>query len=400
MRLLAFLLGCLLLVMAAEGQAAPTLGERLDAIVESGIETKTYPGAVLVVGKPGRLLHARAYGHLTWDADSPRTTLGTIYDLASVSKLCGTTAAALLLLQDGTLKLDDPVSKYIPGFEQNGKESVTVRDLMTHVSGLKSYESRDRVEKLRRPEETPVQALKRAYAALPTSYAPRTSYTYSCINFQLVAMVVEAAAGRRMDDLLAERVWKPLGMGDTTYNPTADQWARTAPAHRTPDGKPVRAVHDPLANYHGATTACPGNAGLYSSALDLARWCETVLNGGEYSGVRVYTAEVLAQATTAQMPDGVKERRGLGFDIYESEPYIAEANRQPGREVVGHLGFTGTMVWIDKNTGTYFVFLANRTYPAEAGRTDQEPDMSPYRKAVSEAILAATAPAVPASATP
>lgn len=360
----------------------------LDGIITAGIEARSYPGAVIIVGKKGQALYAKAYGRQTFDPDSPRMALNTIFDLASVSKLVGTTSAALLNLDDGKLGLDDPVAKYIPGFEAEGKEAVTIRDLMTHVSGLKPYESKDAVEKSRREDESTADALIRAYAALKLAYPPRTDYRYSCLNFQTMARVNEVAANERMEDLLVQRVYGPLGMKDTRYVLTKEQLARTAPTHRGPDGDLCRGeVHDPLARYHGSAEHCPGNAGLYSTARDLAIYCRMILNEGSWRGRRIFQADTLRMATRRQTPEGVTASHGLGFAIYRSAPYATELNQKPETQIVGHFGYTGTWVWIDKYSGTFMVLLTNRTFPAEEGKVDQTPSIESVRKGAVDLVL-------------
>ncbi len=362
--------------------------EALDEIMARGIEARSYPGAVIVVGRGEQILWAKAYGRQTFDPDSPPMALDTLFDLASVSKLVGTTSAALLNLDDGRLALDDPVAKFIPGFEAEGKGAVTIRDLMTHVSGLKPYENKDLVEKSRRKDETPAAALMRRYAALELAYPPRTDYRYSCLNFQIMARVNEEAAGQRMENLLVRRVYGPLGMKDTRYVLNEEQLARTAPTHRDENGGLCRGeVHDPLARYHGCRGRCPGNAGLFSTAADLAIYCRMVLNEGTWRGRRIFKADTLRMATRRQTPEEVSASHGLGFATYRTTPYATELNQTPETQIVGHFGFTGTWVWMDKLSGTYLVLLANRTFPAEEGKIDQTPSMESVRKGAADVVL-------------
>lgn len=349
-----------------------TFSTTLDAIVEEGIEAGLYPGASLVVGSPGGVLHSKGYGTLTWEADSPPVRPDTLYDLASVSKVVATATAAWLLMEEGRLHPDDRVSKYVPAFAANGKGEVTVRDLMTHVSGLKAYEDPARVEAGRLPGETRAAALIRHHATLPRAYETREDYAYSCLNFQTLAHIVELIIGGRMEDLLRERVYAPLGMHDTTFLPSESQWRRAAPAGRGEAGMPLREVHDPLARYHGSAISCPGNAGLFSTAADLARYCDMILRGGILGDRRVLRSETVREATRRQTPANIPTARGLGFDLFEAAPFITPINREDGSRVVGHLGYTGTMIWIDMESRVYMVFLTNRTL-SRNGRADAEP---------------------------
>lgn len=367
----------------------PTLSPVLDRIAAEGLDEKIYPGAVLIVGQPGRILHAKAYGKRTYAADAPAMTLDTIFDMASVSKVAGTSTESWVLLQDGKIKLEDPVSKYIPGFEANGKDTVTIKDLMTHTSGLKAYENNALVEKERLPEESHADALVRHYAALKPSYEPRSKYLYSCLNFQTMARVNETASGQRMQEFLQAHVWTPMGMKDTGYVLSDEQKTRIAPTHKIKGGAfSTTEIHDPLANYHSVDADhCPGNAGLFSTAPDMARFCEMVLRGGKFEGKQIISSEILAKATVSQTPPGVEEKRGLGWDIYEQPPYMTELNKEPADLVIGHTGYTGTLLWLDKHSKTYFVFLTNRTLLPGVAPKEEEQDVSPLRKKIADAVL-------------
>lgn len=359
----------------------------LDLAVEEGIANGLYPGATLIVGTPGRLLHTGAYGRLTWDEGAPPVRLDTVYDIASVSKVVATATAAWILMEQGRLHPSDRVSSFLPAFAANGKGDVTIRDLLTHVSGLKAYEDPDRVEAGRLSGETRAAALIRHHASLPLAYETRADYTYSCLNFQTLAHIIEAVAGVRMEELLRGHVYSPLGMDDTAFLPTAAQWSRLAPAGRDSAGNPLNAVHDPLARYHGSVLACPGNAGLFSTAPDLARYCAMILGHGILDGRRVFRTETIRGATRRQTPPNVPVQRGLGFDLFETPPYITPMNREDGSRIAGHFGYTGTMIWIDMESGVYIVFLTNRTLPATGADPGHAPDIDPIRARLCDIVL-------------
>lgn len=370
-------------IVETESEISP----RLDAIVEQGIEEHFYPGAVLIVGTPDEILHARAYGTFTWEEDSRPVTLDTIFDLASVSKAAGTATAAWVLMEEGIVHPDDKVTKYVPDFEANDKGEVTLRDLLTHVSGLKSYENARRVEQTRRENETPAEALIRTYAELPLSYTPREGYTYSCLNFQLLSHVLEQASGERLEGILRRAVWEPLGMVDSAYILDDSQWERTAPTHRNREGEMVRSVHDPLAKYHGSLIACPGNAGMFSTAVDMARYCTMILQRGEWEGQQIFRPGTIEYVTRRHTPEAVSTDRGLGLDIFQNPPYVTRMNNEDGARIVGHLGYTGTLMWMDTHSNTYFVFLTNRTYPHAEGAGDQAPNIARFRNRVCDTVL-------------
>ncbi len=361
----------------------------LDEIVRKGIDEETYPGAVLIVGQPEKVLWAAAYGRHTYEETSEENSLESIFDLASVSKVVGTTSGALILMEDGKLSESDLVGKYIEGFNTNGKESVVIRDLMTHTSGLKAYESYSKVDEEKEEGTSNPDALISHYAALPVRYTPREDYTYSCLNFQTTARVVEEASEMNLEDLLRLKVFGPLKMSDTVYNLDEEQKSRAVPTQMREDGSIIVAeVHDPLASYHKSNLGhCPGNAGLFSTGPDLARYCETIASGGTFRGEKVFSSSVLEDATRDRTPEMVSQTRGLGFDIYDSFPYANPENDDPQKGSIGHSGYTGTLIWIDKDSQTYIVFLTNRTWPDDAGKQKDEWSISDARKAVIEEVV-------------
>lgn len=361
--------------------------EDLAPLIENAIRQGAFPGAALVVGQGDRILFARGFGTLTGEPGSPPVTLDTVYDLASVSKVVGTSTAAMLLLEDGRLRLDDRVADFIPGFGTAGKENVTVLDLLTHTSGLKAYETWQRVEEKRQPGESPADALLRHYAGLPVSYPPRTQIRYSCLNMQVLARVVENASGERMEDLLVRRVYFPLGMTDTRYTLDAQQMERTAPTLRLPDGSLLRGtVHDPLARYHGSSEHSPGNAGLFSTARDLSRYCRMILRGGELDGIRVMKPGTVHRMTSNLAPSATGETRGLGWGIYGPGAYASALNGTDETRAIGHTGYTGTFLWLDKRTKAYVVLLTNRTFPEEKDQPQGKPSFFTVREQVVKTV--------------
>jgi CubicO group peptidase (beta-lactamase class C family) len=383
--LLAALILAPLLTQASSAGEQPLAA--LDSIVQQGLSDQRYPGAVLIVGHKGKRVWQRAYGRHTYAPDSPPVTLDTIYDLASLTKVVATTPAALLLAEEGRLDLNERVARYAPAFAVNGKEQVTVADLLTHVSGLKAYETWSVVDKKRPPDQEPAEALRAHYAGLPASYVPRTKVVYSCLNMQMLAGILEENAAMPLEELLRARLWGPLGMRDTTYRPSDKQRTRCAPSFSDAEGRPVRGVvHDPLARYHGAAKACPGNAGLFSTAPDLAAYAEAILNNGRHRGRQVLRPESVAQMLTRKTPDEISTPRTIGWAVYGEPPW------QPGprpldRCTIGHTGYTGTWIWIDHASKTYIVFLSNRTYPSPATGGKEGGSIDSIRKRICAAVV-------------
>lgn len=361
---------------------------KVDDIITSAIAQKVMPGAVLIIGTPDKILWQKAYGHYTYEPTAKAMTLDTLFDMASVSKVVGTATAAMALLEEGKIKLDDPVAKYIPAFASHDKGAVTLQDLLTHVSGLPPYVAAAKAEKERKPGMTTADAMINCIANLAPTTAPRTRVIYSCLNAQTMARVNETVLNGRQDDFLKEKVYGPLGMKDTCYLLSDDQKSRCAPTTIRPDGKLLCAeAHDPIANYHSAKDHCPGNAGVFSTGPDLARYCSMILKRGELDGKRVFKPETIDQMTAVQTPEWIHDLRGLGWDIYTSAPWTTSLNQTNATRVIGHTGFTGTLIWLDKNTKTYVVFLTHRVFPNGIGEEDQR--LTPVRKQICDLVLRA-----------
>ncbi|QDU33575.1 Esterase EstB [Poriferisphaera corsica] len=364
---------------------AADLSPQLDKIVIDGITKQNYPGATLIVGQKGRIIHAQAYGKQTYQPNAPKVQLDTIFDMASCSKVVGTTTATLLNLQDKKFKLSTPIYQLVPEYDKPDKTQITVKDLLTHVSGIKAYTAASLAEKKRTEGQSKADALIAHYASLPLNSKTGTKYEYSCLNFQTLARLNENATGIRNEDLLIDRVFNPLRMNDTRYVLSDAQVKRTTPSHRKPDGTLVRRiVHDPLASYHGSANNCPGNAGLFSTAPDLTKYCQMILANGNYNGKQIINANIVKDASKPQTPRNVNEDRGLGFDVWEAKSYVTPLNNKPGRYVIGHTGYTGTFLWLDTYTDTYIIFLTNRCLTAKG---EKMKSVNPQRRAVTQAVL-------------
>lgn len=367
--------------------AAPKL-KAIDAIVNKGISEHVFPGAVVVVGQPGKVLWAKAYGRMTYDETSAPMKLNTMFDLASVSKIMGTATAAMLLLDDGKLSLDDRVSSVIAGFDANGKGPITVRNLLTHTSALPAYTDAKKAEAERKPGETTADALIKHIATLKPRSEAGTTVVYSCLNMLTQARLNETILGTRQDALLSKRVWQPLGMKDTAYLLTHEQKSRCAPTVLHNDGSMLAAsVHDPLAAYYTPKDHCPGNAGLFSSAPDAARFCEMILNGGKLDGKRVLSARTVKLMTSVSTPPGISDKRALGWDVYPQAPYATPLNQTTDTLILAHTGYTGTLLWLDKKSKTYLVFFTNRVFPDDKEQPKGHPSITSIRKDIIDVIL-------------
>jgi CubicO group peptidase (beta-lactamase class C family) len=259
-----------------------------------------------------------------------------------------TTTAAMLLYEDGRLDLDAPVSRYVPEFSGGKKDAVTVRHLLAHTAGLPAGAG---------TRGETVEARLASLVAVPLVNGPGEEAVYSDVGFVVLFAVLEGAAGEPVPALLERRVWKPLGMNATRFNPGAG-CARCAPTFRTRDGKPVAGVvHDPIARKLGGVA---GNAGLFSTAGDLSRYAAMLANGGQLEGARVLNAETIEAFAVRQ-----KGTRALGWETPSADG-TGPVGRSMSDRAFGHTGFTGTSLWVDPANGTWAVLLSNRVYNTEA----------------------------------
>jgi CubicO group peptidase (beta-lactamase class C family) len=275
----------------------------------------------------------------------------TLYDVASLTKVVATTAAAMVLYDRGKLTLDAPVHRYLPAFVGGGREEVTVRDLLTHRSGLPA--GRD----LWRVAGSPAQA-RRSVLRTPLAWPAGTHQIYSDLGADVLGFVVEAAAGEPLDRFLRRNVYDPLGMSNTRFRPGRAARVRAAPTEtRPPRGYAIRGeVHDENAYALGGVA---GHAGLFSTAADLAVFAQTLLNGGEYEGVRVFSDTAVALFTTR-----AAGWRALGWNTCAGG---GSCGSYLGKRTFGHTGFTGTSLWIDPDRELFVVVLTNWVHNA-AGR--------------------------------
>lgn len=369
----------LLVLSLLYADAAPVMDDaaraKIDKAAEDSIAKHVTPSCCIVIGTKDEVLFAKAYGHFTYDVNSPPATLDTIYDMASCSKAVGTATATALLLQDGKLKLEDPVAKYLPSWDRDDRKTITVRNLITHTSGLAAYTSADKAEAGRTADETHADALIKYIAALPLKYQTNEGHLYACLNFLTLARVNEEAAGVSQETLLRRRVFRPLGMTNSGYYLSDARKTLCAPTSIAGDSQGN--VHDPLANYYRDGYHCPGNAGLFTTGNDLAKFCRMMLSDGK----QTFTPRTVDMFFTNQILDQPKESWGLGWGISTNRPYPASVVIGPKTVTISHSGYTGSSVEIDRYSGTFTVILTNRVYP------DDSTNVGPLRGAVRQAVI-------------
>jgi CubicO group peptidase (beta-lactamase class C family) len=335
------------------GMSAERLA-KIDYVVERGIKAGGYPGASVVVGRRGSAVWEKGFGHLGWSSSDAEVTPNTIYDLASLTKVVGTTTAVMLLYDENRIELDQPVKNYLPEFSGGDKDLVTVRMLLEHRSGLPA--GRD----LWRLASSPADA-RRAVLETPLAFKPGRYEEYSDLGADVLGFMVERVTGQSLDNYLNERVFKPLGMTETFFRPSPLLRSQIAPTELNPPrGYPLQGeVHDENAYALGGVA---GHAGLFSTANDLSVFAQMMLNGGEYDGTRLLKQSTVELFTKKTPTPGT---RALGWDTCGHQ---GSCGKYLSETAYGHTGFTGTSIWIDPEREMFVILLTNRVHAARAKR--------------------------------
>jgi uncharacterized protein YbbC (DUF1343 family)/CubicO group peptidase (beta-lactamase class C family) len=348
----------------------------LDEAIEQAVHDGLIPGAVLIAGVDGKILHRKAYGNRALIPAREAMTVDTIFDAASLTKVVACTPSIMKLVELGKLRIADPVTTYLPEF-QGGKSDITVRNLLTHFSGLR-----------------PDLDLEPAWSGYDTGIhkalidkpagPPGARFVYSDINFILLGEIVRRLSGKPLDEFARDTVYAPLGMRETMFRPPASLRSRIAPTEIDPaTGAPFRGiVHDPTSRYMGGVA---GHAGLFTTADDLARYAQMLIGLGVTSagreGVRIFSPLTIRKFSSPETPPDQTILRGLGFDIDSS----FSSNRGELYPIgsYGHTGFTGTSLWVDPSTKSYVILLTNSVHP-KRGK-----NLSPLRSRVATIVAAA-----------
>jgi len=327
--------------------ASPKLRALLDPIMEGAVEGGNIPGGVLLVGHNGRIVYREAFGYRSLEPARERMTADTIFDLASLTKCVATTTSIMKLVEEGRLRLNDPVAGFLAQFAQNGKQDITIRELLTHYSGLAPD------LELAAPWTGRDTAFAMAMAQKPVN-PPGSRFVYSDINFEVLGFIVEKVSGQPLDKLAEKNVFQPLGMRHTRFRPPEEWLPRIAPTEYDEHGKMLRGVvHDPTARRMGGVA---GHAGLFSTADDLALFAQDLL-----TGFKVLSPSSVEKMTTPQTPANAASVRGFGWDI--DSPFATNRGELLPVGSFGHTGFTGTSLWIDPVTDTYIILLTNAVHP-------------------------------------
>lgn len=330
---------------------------RLDSLVEAAIREGAFPGAALAVGTADSILYLHGYGRLSWSARSAAVRPeSTLYDLASLTKAIATTTAVMILLDRGALALDVPVATYVPEFSGPGTAAITVRELLTHTSGLRADLPIDSI----RGAPDPATLLRQVYRETPR-VAPGTHVVYSDVNAVLLGEVVRRVSGAPLDEFTAREIAGPLTLTETRFRPARDVLRRTAPTGLWRGHAVAGLVNDPTGAKLGGVA---GNAGLFSCARDVARFAQFILRDGRTPDGRtlVRPETVRAFTTRAVYFGGATEGRALGWQALPTGERVSSAGARFGPRSFGHTGWTGTSLWIDPDRGVFVVLLTNRAF--------------------------------------
>jgi uncharacterized protein YbbC (DUF1343 family) len=319
----------------------------IDAIMNAAIARGTIPGGVVLIGHNGKVVYRKAYGMRSLEPDKEAMTVDTIFDLASLTKCIATAPSVMKLVQEGKVRLNEPVAAYLPEFAKNGKRDITVRELLTHFSGL--AEDLD-LKTEWKGRDAAYQMVMDQKPVIP----PGSRFLYSDINFETLGFLVEKVSGMSLDEYAAKNIFVPLEMNDTRFLPPAAWIPRIAPTEYDESHHMMRGVvHDPTARRMGGVA---GHAGLFSTADDLAKYAHDIL-----SGFRVLAPSTIEKMITPQQPPTSATLRGLGWDI--DSPYSSPRGEIFPVGSFGHTGYTGTSLWIDPASQSYVILLTNSVHP-------------------------------------
>ncbi|HET8667362.1 MAG TPA: exo-beta-N-acetylmuramidase NamZ domain-containing protein, partial [Terriglobales bacterium] len=335
---------------AATKKAQPATSNNfaaIDDIMNEAVAAGTIPGGVVLIGHDGKVAYRKAYGSRSLEPTREPMTVDTIFDMASVTKCVATATSMMKLIEEGKVRLGDPVSAYLPEFAKNGKGNITVRNLLTHFSGLR--EDLD----LKAPWEGRDTAFRMVMDEKPV-FPSGSRFLYSDINFETLGFIVEKVSGMSLNDYAVKNIYEPLGMKETRFNPPSSWLPRIAPTEYDEHNHMLRGiVHDPTARRMGGIA---GHAGLFSTADDLAKYAQDML-----TGYKVLNSLSVEKMTTPQQPPVATGVRGLGWDI--DSPFATNRGELLPVGSFGHTGFTGTSIWMDPVTNTYIIILTNAVHP-------------------------------------
>jgi CubicO group peptidase (beta-lactamase class C family) len=352
-----------------------------DSLIQSAIDKKSMPGAVLAVVRNGKMAYLKAYGNKQVYPTVVPMDVNTVFDMASCTKPMATAISAMILYERGQLGLQDDVNMYIPGFiyliEPNRKTNIKIVNLLTHTSGLPSY-APETIIKRRYGSNNP-SGFMQYIDSCKRDFVPGAGMEYSCLNFITLQHIIENVSGKSLRDFAKENIYDVLGMKHTDFNPTGEMLENCAPTSKLQNGTVMKGiVHDPLARMFNKGVS--GNAGLFSDANDIAILVAALQNGGEWNGNRILHPMTVKEMRT--IPDSLKAYgRTLGWDM--SSHYSSCKGDSLSPNTYCHTGYTGTSIVIDPDNDISIILLTNRVHPFDKGSVVK------LRKMVANAVAAA-----------
>jgi CubicO group peptidase (beta-lactamase class C family) len=343
----------------------------VDTVVTRAIRDGAFPGAQVLIARDGGIVYNKAFGTLEYTAGSPKVGRETMYDLASLTKVIATTSALMKLYDEGKLALDETVTKYIPEFGANGKDKITIRNLLMHNGGLPAF------KRLYLTVKTPAELLDSVYKT-ELVYRPGDSTVYSDFDFIVLGKVIEKITSEPLNEYVSKAFFTPLMLDRTMFTPQQDLWSDIAPTEYDSvlrKGIVRGTVHDENAYALGGVS---GHAGLFSDASDLAVIMQMLLNGGSYAGRQYIKPGTITLFTTKQ---DTRSTRAFGWDTKTMNGYSTAGTLFSGQSF-GHTGFTGTSIWADPTRDLFVIFLTNRVNPTRANTK-----ISKVRPALHDAVI-------------
>jgi uncharacterized protein YbbC (DUF1343 family) len=328
----------------------------IDDVVQEGLDQKKMPGCVIAIGRHGKIALLKAYGNKRVEPTVEPMTVDTVFDMASITKPVATATSVMALVEQGKVRIRNHVTDYVPEFGVNGKDSITIHQLLTHQGGLipdNAIEDYDNGID---------EAFNRIYN-LETYVEPGSRFVYTDVGFILLADIIKRTSGLNVHEFSQKHIFEPLGMTETGYLPREELRARAAPTEQREEHWMQGEVHDPRAY---RLDGIAGHAGLFSTATDLAVYAQMMLNGGTYHGKRILSEPTVERMTRAY--DVSSGTRGLGWD--KQTGYSSNKAELFSDRAFGHGGFTGTVLWIDPELDMFFIFLSNRVHPNGSGNVN------------------------------
>ncbi|MCF7832248.1 MAG: serine hydrolase [Candidatus Marinimicrobia bacterium] len=336
----------------------------VDTIIEDAISERIFPGAVLIAGNSDKIIYQKAYGHFTYDVNSAPVELNSMFDMASLTKAFATGMCAMKCIDSGLVDPEKRVVDYLPEFNNHGKDVIKVKNLLMHNSGMPAY------SKAGKSSQETLDIIMNTVMKQELG-----DYKYSCLNFITMMRVIEAATGKPMWEFYKEIYTDPMNMDRTMFSPNTDMKQFCLPTIGDSSGTKILRqgeVHDPLAY---SLEGYSGNAGLFSTASDIAKFCQLMLSKGKYKNKTYVSEETILPFITLQS--------GSRTYAWGMNNYRSSAGDKLSETAIGHTGYTGTCAWIDHEKDIFIVLLTNRVYPLD------KKSVTATRRAVNDAVVEA-----------